>query len=92
MVPFYVDKNVLNLIIGNMRLIKKDNLRFAVATALSRFSEAILDYLNAEEAVEGGQQRRPVQLTRQDFSHQLDVAHDTLYSAWLTSSVLNSTR
>ena len=84
---------MLNLIIGNMRLIKKDNLRYAVATALSRFSEAILDYLNAEEAVEGGQQRqRPVQLTRQDFSHQLDVAHDTLYSAWLNSSVLNSTR
>ena len=89
-----MEKNVLNLIIGNMRLIKKDNLRFAVATALSRFSEAILDYLNAEEAeaVEGGQRQRPVQLTRQDFSHQLDVAHDTLYSAWLNSSVLNSTR
>lgn len=73
-----------------MRVIKKDNLRFAVATALSRFSEAILDYLNATGAAAEGQLGKP--LSRQDFSHELDAAHDTLYSAWLNSSVLNSSR
>ena len=47
-VPFYVGSGVvgadpgghrvLGLLVANMRLAKKDNLRFALATALSRFT------------------------------------------------------
>ena len=63
-----------------------------------RFSEAILDYLNVDsnegEGVENGEEggspeKSKSRLTRQDFSQELDTAHDTLYSAWLTSGVLN---
>ena len=83
-VPFYIKKSILSSVLANMRTIKKDNLRFVFATALSRFSEAVLDYLNADSFTDTGS------YTREDFSNELDQAHETLFNSWLNSSSLNS--
>ena len=75
MVPFL--KEVLSTILSNMKAAKKENLRYAYATALSRFSEAILDY-------EANIQDAPDQSVHKlQFKEEFDSAHEVLFSRYL---------
>merc|ERR1711964_715837 len=72
MVPFL--KDVLSTILSNMKATKKENLRYAFATALTRFSEAILDY-------EADIQDAPDQsVNKMQFKQEFDLAHEILFS------------
>ena len=74
MVPFL--KEVLSTILSNMKAAKKENLRYAYATALSRFSEAILDY-------EANIQDAPDQSVHKlQFKEEFDSAHEVLFSRY----------
>ena len=75
MVPFL--KEGLSTILSNMKAAKKENLRYAYATALSRFSEAILDY-------EANIQDAPDQSVHKlQFKEEFDSAHEVLFSRYL---------
>ena len=72
MVPFL--KEVLSTILSNMKAAKKENLRYAYATALTRFSEALLDYeANIQDAPD-----QTVHTTQ--FKNEFDSAHEILFS------------
>jgi hypothetical protein len=64
--------------VTSMRQIKKDNMKYAYATALANFSDAIVEAMANEssgdsEACEG----------REVFTPEMDTAHDVLFSQWL---------
>ncbi|XP_062320743.1 maestro heat-like repeat-containing protein family member 1 isoform X1 [Osmerus eperlanus] len=77
MVPF------LNAILGTMlpmlALAKHDNMKWVFSSALSHFSESILEYLaNLDKA--------PDPTVRKDtFSSEVSAAYDILFSSWLQS-------
>ena len=74
-VPFL--KAILSTMMANIKSVKKDSLRYAYASAFSRFSEAILDYLaNIDDAPDPS-------ITRQHFSKEIDAAHEILFASWL---------
>jgi hypothetical protein len=74
MVPFL--KQVLNTCLSNMKTAKKENLKYAYATALTRFSEAILDY-------EANIQDAPDQSVHKlQFKQEFDLAHEMLFSRY----------
>ena len=59
--------------------VKKENLKFAYATAMTNFSEAIQDYLlNLENAPDPS-------VTKEQFEKDMDILHDTLFGSWLSS-------
>ena len=52
--------------------------RYAYADALSRFSEALLEYLtNFENTPDPS-------VTREHFVRELDAAHEVMFSSWLS--------
>ena len=53
-------------------------LRYVYADALSRFSEALLEYLTNFENVPDPS------VTRDHFVKELDLAHDIMFSSWLS--------
>ena len=66
-----------------MKAAKKENLRYAYATALSRFSEAILDYdANIQDAPDQS-------VHKLQFKEEFDSAHEVLFSRY--SNLLEST-
>ncbi|XP_071001298.1 maestro heat-like repeat-containing protein family member 1, partial [Oncorhynchus clarkii lewisi] len=77
MVPF------LNAILGTMLpmlgMAKQDNMKWVFSSALSHFSESILEYLaNLDKA--------PDPTVRKDtFSSEIYAAYDILYCSWLQS-------
>ncbi|XP_006635903.2 maestro heat-like repeat-containing protein family member 1 isoform X1 [Lepisosteus oculatus] len=77
MVPF------LNAILGTMLpmlgMAKQDNMKWVFSSALSRFSESILEYLaNLDKA--------PDPTVRKDtFSSEIFAAYDILFNSWLQS-------
>uniref|UniRef100_A0A4W4GLY6 Maestro heat-like repeat family member 1 n=1 Tax=Electrophorus electricus TaxID=8005 RepID=A0A4W4GLY6_ELEEL len=77
MVPF------LNAILGTMlpmlSMAKQDNMKLVFSSALSHFSESILEYLaNLDKA--------PDPTVRRDtFSGEIYTAYDVLFSSWLQS-------
>ncbi len=77
MVPYL--KNVLGIMTGGMKIIRKDNLKFAYASAFSNFAEAIQEYLSNLEAAPD-----PT-ITAEEFCSELDTAHDVMFSQWLSS-------
>jgi hypothetical protein len=59
-----------------MKTAKKENLKYAYATALTRFSEAILDY-------EANIQDAPDQSVHKlQFKQEFDLAHEMLFSRY----------
>ena len=71
-------KEVLSTILSNMKAAKKENLRYAYATALSRFSEAILDYdANIQDAPDQS-------VHKMQFKEEFDSAHEILFSRYIT--------
>ena len=70
-------KNILGTILSTIKTIKKDNLRYAFSTALSRFSEAILDYeANILDAPDPS-------VAKIQFTDEFDQAHDILFSRFV---------
>ena len=58
---------------------KHDNMRWVFSSALSKFSESILDYVaNMENAPD------PT-VTKEAFSNQIYSAFDVLFNVWLQS-------
>ena len=77
MVPFL--KEVLSTILSNMKAAKRENLRYAYATAMSRFSEAILDYeANIQDAPDQS-------VNKIQFKEEFDSAHEILFSRYVLS-------
>ena len=84
MVPFL--KVVLSIILSNMKATKKENLRYAFATALTRFSESILDYeANIQDAPDQS-------VHRMQFKQEFDLAHEILFSRYRCCINLNDTQ
>ena len=54
------------------------NIRYVYADALSRFSEALLEYLTNFENVPDPS------VTKDHFVKELDLAHDIMFSSWLS--------
>ena len=80
MVPFLND--VLSTTLSNMKATKKENLRYAYASALSRFSEAILDYeANIQDAPDQS-------VHKMQFKQEFDSAHEILFSRYKCKSGL----
>ena len=79
-VPFL--KGILGTLISNLKGAKRDTMRLAMADSLSRFSEALVDYLANIEA------SPDPSVTKEHFSREFDNAHDVLFSSWLSKSDL----
>jgi hypothetical protein len=75
-VPFL--KGILGTMVANMKSVKKDNIRYAYADALSRFSEALLEYLTNIASTPD------TSVTKEHFVKELDLAHEIMFSSWLS--------
>ncbi|XP_060777885.1 maestro heat-like repeat-containing protein family member 1 isoform X2 [Neoarius graeffei] len=77
MVPFL--SAILGTMLPMLGLAKQDNMKWVFSSALSRFSESILDYLaNLDKA--------PDPTVRKDtFSSEIYAAYDILFNSWLQS-------
>ncbi|XP_053350115.1 maestro heat-like repeat-containing protein family member 1 isoform X1 [Clarias gariepinus] len=77
MVPFL--SAILGTMLPMLGLAKQDNMKWVFSSALSRFSESILEYLaNLDKA--------PDPTVRKDtFSSELYTAYDILFNSWLQS-------
>lgn len=69
-------KDIITTMLSNMKSIRKDTMRYAYANALSRFSEAILDYLSNAN-------HDPGSITKEQFVVQMDAVHEILFNNWL---------
>ncbi len=73
-------KGLLGTMVANMRSVRKDNMRYAYAEAMSRFSEALTEYLiNVRETPDPS-------VTREHFEREMDLAHDIMFVSWLSKS------
>lgn len=77
MVPFL--SAILGTMLPMLGLAKQDNMKWVFSSALSRFSESILEYLaNLDKA--------PDPTVRKDtFSSEIYAAYDILFNSWLQS-------
>lgn len=77
MVPFL--SAILGTMLPMLGMAKQDNMKWAFSSALSRFSESILEYLaNLDKA--------PDPTVRKDtFSNEIYAAYDILFNNWLQS-------
>nr|XP_042909202.1 maestro heat-like repeat-containing protein family member 1 [Parasteatoda tepidariorum] len=77
MVPFL--KSVLGTMLPLLGMVKQENIKWIFAFALSRFCEAILEYItNAEKSPD------PT-VTRDAFTNEINSAYDVLFNNWLPS-------
>ncbi len=75
-------KQVMASLAASMRSVKKENLKYAYATAFAAFAEAILEHMsnNSEGGISAG-----LAVDRSTFCPEVDQAHDVLFSSWISS-------
>ncbi|XP_071092263.1 maestro heat-like repeat-containing protein family member 1 [Haliotis cracherodii] len=70
---------VLGTMLPMLGMIKFDNMRWVFTSALSKFSEAILEYIaNLDKAPDSS-------ITKQKFSGEIFSAYDIIFNIWLQS-------
>ncbi len=69
-------KGIMGTMTTNMKAIKKDNLKYAYASAFSGSAEAILEIMANEESDSA---------TKENYHSEVDFAHDVMFSQWLSS-------
>ncbi|XP_046558810.1 LOW QUALITY PROTEIN: maestro heat-like repeat-containing protein family member 1 [Haliotis rubra] len=70
---------VLGTMLPMLGMIKFDNMRWVFTSALSRFSEAILEYIaNLDKAPDSS-------ITKEKFSGEIFSAYDIIFNIWLQS-------
>jgi len=71
-------KGILETMVTSMRQVKKDNLKYAYASVLSHFADAIVEFL----ANSDNRGCDPT-IGKGTFQPEMDTAHDVLFSQWL---------